>query len=218
MYFLTMVSVNARVLTAVSAAATYAVLFTGLELQWAWLEAADTWVLHRFHDYGAGSPGWVGFWQAVSTVLGPSALRGVALAGIGVALVRRKARVAAFLALSVLGMGLVTVAAKAISERPRPATALAFEPSTAFPSGHAMGIAVAVLAFATVAWPVLSRGGKAAAVGGGTFLVVLVGLSRVALNVHHPSDVLAGWALGYLWYLVCLAVAFRTGARRSRSA
>ncbi|MBV8294545.1 MAG: phosphatase PAP2 family protein [Mycobacterium sp.] len=30
------------------------------------------------------------------------------------------------------------------------------------------------------------------------------GAGRVVLNVHYPSDVLAGWALGYLWFFVCL--------------
>lgn len=213
-----MVSVNARVLTAVSAAATYAVLFTGLVAQWAWLEAADAWVLHRFHDYGANRPGWVGFWRAVSTVLGPASLRILALAGIAVALLRRRVRTAAFVALSVLGMGLVTAAAKALSERPRPATALAFEASTAFPSGHALGIAVAVLVVATVSWPALSGSQKTVMVAGGAFVVLLVGVSRVALNVHHPSDVLAGWALGYLWYLACLAAVFRSGVRHPRPA
>jgi undecaprenyl-diphosphatase len=38
----------------------------------------------------------------------------------------------------------------------------------------------------------------------GGVLVVLVGSARVVLNVHHLSDVLAGWALGYLYYLLCL--------------
>jgi membrane-associated phospholipid phosphatase len=43
----------------------------------------------------------------------------------------------------------------------------------------------------------------ALAVVGGV-LIILVGSARVVLNVHHPSDVLAGWALGYLYYLLCL--------------
>ena len=41
-----------------------------------------------------------------------------------------------------------------------------------------------------------------AVVGAG--LVFLVGFARVILNVHHPSDVVAGWALGYLYYLLCV--------------
>jgi membrane-associated phospholipid phosphatase len=36
--------------------------------------------------------------------------------------------------------------------------------------------------------------------------LLLVGIARVALNVHYPSDVVAGWSLGYLYFLMCLSV------------
>ena len=47
----------------------------------------------------------------------------------------------------------------------------------------------------------------------GGVLVVLVGSARVVLNVHHPSDVLAGWALGYLYYLLCMRLVPPRGIR-----
>jgi membrane-associated phospholipid phosphatase len=37
----------------------------------------------------------------------------------------------------------------------------------------------------------------------GAVIVVAIGVGRVVLNVHYVSDVLAGWALGYAWYVVC---------------
>ncbi|WP_156751919.1 phosphatase PAP2 family protein, partial [Mycobacterium sp. E2497] len=48
--------------------------------------------------------------------------------------------------------------------------------------------------------------------------VLAAGISRVALNVHYPSDVLAGWSLGYLYFLLCFTVIRPAGAPVSRNA
>jgi membrane-associated phospholipid phosphatase len=38
----------------------------------------------------------------------------------------------------------------------------------------------------------------------GTVIVIAIGVGRVVLNVHHPSDVVAGWGLGYAYFVACL--------------
>jgi undecaprenyl-diphosphatase len=117
------------------------------------------------------------------------------------------------LVVSVGLMGVLTEGAKSLANRPRPVTALAYGWGTSFPSGHALGAMVGVLALLTVLWHSLTpRWRTILAVLGGV-LVVLVGSARVVLNVHHPSDVLAGWALGYLYYLLCLRLMAPRGIR-----
>jgi undecaprenyl-diphosphatase len=74
-----------------------------------------------------------------------------------------------------------------------------------FPSGHALGVTVGVLSLLTVLLPVVRSRWRTALVVGGAVAVLAIGVGRVALNVHYPSDVVAGWALGYLYYLLCLA-------------
>jgi undecaprenyl-diphosphatase len=187
----------------VVAALAYAAMWIGYAQNWAWLDAVDTRLLQTFHNIGATRPGWVSFWAVFCTVFGPNGFRVIALVLIVVALVRRNVKTALFLVLSVGLMGLVTEGAKSIAGRPRPAMALVYGSSTSFPSGHALGVMVGVLALLTVLWPSLTIRWRAVLAVLGGVLVVLVGSARVVLNVHHPSDVLAGWVLGYLYYLLC---------------
>ena len=63
---------------------------------------------------------------------------------------------------------------------------------------------VAVLALLTIALPVTRRPLRAWLVGLGALIVIAIGIGRVLLNVHHPSDVIAGWALGYAYFIACL--------------
>jgi len=188
----------------VVAVAVYAAMWIGYALNWAWLDDVDTDLLQVFHNIGAPRPGWVSFWVVFCVIFGPNGFRVVALVLLIVALMRRKTATALFLVISVGLMGVVTEGAKHLAGRPRPATALAHGSSTSFPSGHALGVMVGVLALLTVLWPQLSpRLRLVLAIVGGAMIVV-VGVARVVLNVHHPSDVLAGWALGYLYYLLCV--------------
>ncbi len=183
---------------------TYAVLWAGFVENWAWITALDNGTLRLFHEFGATRPGWITFWTAISAVFGPTAMRLIAAVGIIAAAVRRRWRILGFLAVVVMLAGPLTAAAKALSDRPRPDTALAFAASTSFPSGHALGAMVGVLSFVTLVWPRMPVRTRLPVIVVGTLIVVTVGLSRVALNVHHPTDVVAGWALGYLWFRLCL--------------
>ena len=102
--------------------------------------------------------------------------------------------------------GFVTAAAKVLANRPRPPTMLVAISQTSFPSGHALETTASLLALLAVVLPLMSATKGRIALTVSALVLVVVGISRVALNVHYPSDVLAGWALGYLYVLVCLAL------------
>jgi undecaprenyl-diphosphatase len=201
------------VASVVIAVLVYAAMWIGYAQNWTWLDTVDTQLLQTFHNIGATRPGWVSFWNVFCTVFGPNGFRVIALVFVIVALVRRNVATAVFLVISVGLMGVVTEGAKFIAGRPRPEMALVYGSSTSFPSGHALGAMVGVLALLTVLWPSLTRRRRTMLAVLGGVLVVLVGSARVVLNVHHPSDVLAGWALGYLYYLLCMRLVPPRGIR-----
>jgi membrane-associated phospholipid phosphatase len=184
--------------------AVYAVMWIGYVLQWNWLAIIDSSALETLHHYGVAHPGWVTSWNVFCTLLGPTAFRLLALAVIVMALVRRNLRVALLLVISVELSGLIIEIAKQAADRPRPSTALVSAPSTAFPSGHAVGVMIGVLALLTVLLPVVRPPLRAWLIALSAVVVITIGIGRVVLNVHHPSDVVAGWALGYAYFVACL--------------
>jgi membrane protein DedA with SNARE-associated domain len=113
------------------------------------------------------------------------------------------------------GTGVLIELFKFLFDRPRPPTSLQLVPETGlgFPSGHAM--AALVIGAAAVYVLSLRRpehwGGSWRAkvrIGLVVFaLVFLVGLGRIYMGSHYPSDVLAGWALGGIWASLCLTAA-----------
>ena len=189
---------------AVAAGVLYALLWLAYALQWSWLAAFDDAALRPLYDFGVKHPGWVRFWDIVCSVFSPAAFRLVGAAIVVVAILRRNLRVILFVVAAIGVSGVVTQVAKELADRPRPDTALVSAASSAFPSGHAVGVMTAVLALLTISAGVIGGRARVATVVLGALVVTAVGVGRVVLNVHHPSDVLAGWALGYLWFLCCL--------------
>jgi undecaprenyl-diphosphatase len=189
--------------SAALAVAVYALMWIGYATHWNWLMDVDAAWLAAAHRYSAAHRSWVTAWNVFCTVLGPTAFRIATLAVIVYSLVRRNVRAAFFLVISVELAGLITEIAKYAANRPRPTTALVAAPSTSFPSGHAMGVMVGVLSLLTVVLPVVRHPLRAWLMAIGAAVVVLIGVGRVVLNVHYPTDVLAGWALGYAYFVVC---------------
>lgn len=112
-----------------------------------------------------------------------------------------------------LGLALLLVASvgRALSEvqkiaidRPRPILQphLVIVKTQSFPSGHATSSMVFYLALA-IALAGHTRW-RWAAIACAVLLSLLIGISRVMLGVHWPSDVIGGWSFGALWVLLAL--------------
>lgn len=88
--------------------------------------------------------------------------------------------------------------------------------STSFPSGHSMNSAVIYLTLGVLVAAGMGRKRLKVYVVCVAILVTLaVGVSRVFLGVHYPTDVLAGWMAGTIWAMLCWIVA-RKLQRRGR--
>ena len=200
------------VLVALAAAAVYAAMWVGYRQDWRWLHRFDRSLLYAAHAIAVKHPIWVRLWAGVSFALGPVPLRLLGALAAVAAVVMRNVRAALVLLACAPLSGLVTVAAKALVNRPRPSTMLVPESSTSFPSGHALEATAALLAMVCFVLPMLNRLSGRVVIAVAALSLLSVGVARVALNVHYPSDVLAGWSLGYLYFLLCLLV-FRPAMR-----
>ncbi len=123
------------------------------------------------------------------------------IVSIGLVL-QRHGRTALFLVVSVASGAAVSTLFKHLISRPRPELVPhgSFVNTASFPSGHSMMAAVTYLTLAVVISRFQTRRAvKVYVLTVATFLAIAVGISRIYLGVHWPTDVLAGWALGAAW-------------------
>lgn len=129
-------------------------------------------------------------------------------------------RLAIALAANVVLATLVSTGLKIGIGRARPdvvePTAIVFTAS--FPSGHAFLSAVVLLSIAGfTGLASRHRDITRLSIGVAWVLMLLIGVSRIYLGVHWPSDVLAGWCLGIAWSSLSVALVGRSMERGERA-
>ena len=141
------------------------------------------------------------------TALGSAVvLTGTVLAALGFMFVGRAYRAMAFTAAAAAGGQVLSSLLKMSFAVPRPDVVPHLMPArnASFPSGHSLNAAVVYLTLGLAVGEALrNRPERRYVLGVAVAATLLVGLSRVYLGVHHPSDVLGGWLVGVAWVSVC---------------
>jgi undecaprenyl-diphosphatase len=157
-------------------------------------------------------PLWLEHWSRDITALGSgTVLTLVTFLVAGYLLIERGYASAVLLLVSVGGGTLLTHSLKGFFDRERPSVVPHLTDAffKSYPSGHSMMSSVVYLTLAVLLSRALQRRRlKIYCVSAALFLSFLVGLSRVCLGVHYPTDVIAGWAGGTAWALLCWLTAY----------
>lgn len=140
----------------------------------------------------------------------PRAIVSLAAAAALVGLVWRKVRGAVWIfPIAILGAGVIIQSVKLLVHRPRPSsfTPLLHESGYSFPSGHSL---IAMVVYGLLGYFSLglfkNRAARLIVRILTVLIIVSIGVSRVYVGVHYPTDVLAGWTAGIPWLLACLVL------------
>jgi undecaprenyl-diphosphatase len=166
----------------------------------------------------ARGPVWLSEVARDVTALGSVSVLALVVCAVGGFLVLvRRWRTLALVVGSTVGGALVNTLLKGLFARPRPSVVphLTEVMTESFPSGHAMLSAIVYLTLGALLAQLVERHWlRVYLVVVGLLLTLLVGVTRVYLGVHYPTDVLGGWMAGLGWALLSALVA-RAVRRRS---
>jgi undecaprenyl-diphosphatase len=159
----------------------------------------------------------------LTAIGGPTVLGLVVVAVVGFLLLQTRYRTAIVVLATAASGELVNYVLKNLFLRPRPDVVphLRDVTTTSFPSGHAMESAIIYLTLGAMLMQLSERRiTKVYSMGIAIALTLLVGISRVYLGVHYPTDVIAGWMFGFFWASLSWIVAKRfereTGVEQER--
>jgi undecaprenyl-diphosphatase len=152
-------------------------------------------------------PAWMtGVLEDLTALGGPTVTWLVILSVTGYLLLETKYRTALFVFVTTASGNLVNLAVKNVFARPRPTVVpyLRDAVSSSFPSGHSMESAIVYLTLAAMLMRIVEGPAtKAYCLGLALLITFLVGVSRVFLGVHYPTDVVGGWIIGLFWASLC---------------
>ena len=156
------------------------------------------------------TPGGLQFFSRLTIIGSPAAMTVLAIVGGLVLLLKRRPRTLVAWGAAFAGGFAIENILKHVIHRARPpyGTAYLTGHSFSFPSGHAVGsfIGYSMLAYVLIMhWRTSSRLLRTAIAVIAALIILLVGISRVYLGVHYPSDVVGGWVTAAVWLAVCLS-------------
>lgn len=162
-------------------------------------------------------PSWVADVARDITALGSTDLLWLAMAAVaGFLALDRRYRSMIFVLVAVLSGWAVSFALKDLFQRDRPTVVPHLMPAyfSSFPSGHSLMSAVVYFTLGSLLSSLVTRRRlKVYFLSLAAILSGLVGVSRLVLGVHYPTDVVAGWAAGLAWATLCWTVERRLARR-----
>lgn len=194
----------------------FGILLLLVRFHWGPLQNADTHADNGVNAYVSRHKALVGVFQSISSLGGPLTLTVLTILAVILMLIRRRPRLALYLAVAGIGAALLDPSLKMLVGRLRPVVHLpvASAPGNSFPSGHALGSMIVYGALLLVFLPAVGRRWRPVLIGLAALIVFAIGFSRVGLGVHYISDVIGGWLLGAAWVAVT-AYAFRIWRREA---
>lgn len=167
--------------------------------------AFDKTILLHIHQFA--NPALDTIMISITRLGDPRTVVPVTLAIFGFLLWRQYRLEARFFALNAIGGAILSYGLKLAFSKPRPKLwpQLISEKTFSYPSGHALG---SMVLYGFLAYLLASLYSRYSSVFYSIFtvLIIAIGFSRLYLGVHWPTDVIAGYGVGFLWIVVCITL------------